>query len=174
MVHPSSRSKSTWKNESVEPRCAKMVFPVGARGRWVNRLNWYTMCHVQHSTLSREIWGNISCIVLLPNWYLKNTYQQCQALTQSLELFYKKHGYLKANSKVGWIVHNSPLRFSGVSIPRYIPRKKAAICPSLVSATSKKTLTTSKFKCWHTALFFSWGFHPQKESVANCGWLFYN
>ena len=57
------------------------------------------------------------------NLYLKNTYQQCQALTQSLESFYKKHGYLKANSKVGWIVHNSPLRFSGVSIPRYSKKK---------------------------------------------------
>jgi hypothetical protein len=44
-------------------------------------------------------------------------------LTQSLESFYKKHGYLKANSKVGRIVHNSPLLFSGVSIPRYSKKK---------------------------------------------------
>lgn len=50
-----------------------------------------------------------------------------------------------------------------------IPRKKAAICPSLVSATSKKTLTTSKFKCWHTALFFHEVSIPKKKVLQTAG-----
>ena len=102
------------------------------------------------------------------NLYLKNTYQQCQALTQSLESFYKKHGYLKANSKVGWIVHNSPLRFSGVSIPRY-SKKKGSNMSKFGFSNLQKTLTTSKLKCWHTALFFHEVSTPKKKVLQTAG-----
>ena len=127
------------------------------------------MCHVQHSTLSREIWWNISCIVVLPNWYLKNTYQQCQALTQSLELFYKKHGYLKANSKVGWIVHNSPLLFSGVSIPRYSKKKGSNMSNFAFSNLQKDSDYEQVQMLAHGVVFFMRFPSPKRKCLQTAG-----